>query len=170
SFDVRLAHYLTAQITLGIDAYYCDNRNLQDESQFGNALIFSAFNYERGKIYGVELSASYRHNGLSAYANIANAVAKGKTIETGQFNFDPDELDYINNNWVHLDHDQHWSASAGAAYTWSGTTLSGDLIYGSGLRRGFANTEHLPSYTTVNVALTQAFSLPSVGKLEGRLS
>ena len=57
------------------------------------ALIFSAFNYERGKIYGIELSGSYKSTNLTAYANLAYSRALGKGIETGQFNFDPDELD-----------------------------------------------------------------------------
>jgi outer membrane receptor protein involved in Fe transport len=50
------------------------------------------------------------------------------------------------------------------------TTLSGDLLYGSGLRRGFANTEHLPSYTQVNVAATQHFEAGSLGKFDVRFT
>ena len=169
-FDVGLAHQLTPQVTLGIDGYYRDVRHLQDEGQFGNALIFSAFNYERGKIYGTELSGSYKGANLTAYANLAYSRALGKGIETGQFNFDPDELDYIASHWVHLDHDQRFSGSAGVAYRWLDTTFSADALYGSGLRSGFANTEHLPGYTQVNVAVAQSFALGSFGKLDGRLS
>jgi outer membrane receptor protein involved in Fe transport len=168
-FDAGISHQLTPSVTLGLDAYYRDVKHLQDEGQFGNALIFSAFNYERGKIYGVELSGSYKHEGWAAYANVAMSVAKAKNVETGQFNFDPDELAYIASNWVHLDHDQTVAGSAGVSYKWHATTLSADLLYGSGLRRGFANTEHLPGYTQVNLALVQAFSLPGLGKLEGRI-
>jgi outer membrane receptor protein involved in Fe transport len=43
-----------------------------------------------------------------------------------------------------------------------------DAIYGSGLRRGFANTEKLPPYTTVNLALTHRFDTPQLGKLDVR--
>jgi len=49
-------------------------------------------------------------------------------------------------------------------------TLSADMLYGSGLRRGFANSDHLPSYATMNLGLLQAFDLPGVGKIEGRLA
>ena len=34
-------------VTVGVDAYYRDVQHLQDEGQFGNALIFSAFNYAK---------------------------------------------------------------------------------------------------------------------------
>jgi outer membrane receptor protein involved in Fe transport len=168
-FDVGVSHLLTPAITVGLDAYYRKVRHLQDDGQFGNALIFSSFNYEQARIYGVELSASCKQRGFSAYGNLAASSAKAKGVETGQFNFDPDELAFIAQNWVHLDHDQLLAASAGASYKWHSTTLSADMLYGSGLRRGFANSEHLPGYATLNLGLTQAFDLPGIGKIEGRL-
>ena len=168
-FDVGVSHLLTPAITLGIDAYYRKVRHLQDDGQFGNALIFSSFNYEQARIYGVELSASYKQGGFSAYSNIAASSAKAKGVETGQFNFDPDELAFIAQNWVHLDHDQLLAVSAGASYKWHSTTVSADLLHGSGLRRGFANSEHLPGYTTMNLGLVQALDMPGIGKIEGRL-
>jgi outer membrane receptor protein involved in Fe transport len=171
-FDTGLAWQTTTHLTLGLDAYYRQVRHLQDEGQFGNALIYSAFNYDQGRVGGIELSATYRDAGLTGYANLAVSRAQGKGIETGQFNFDPDELAYIASHWVHLDHDQTLSASAGLAYRWPGSlTLSTDALFGSGLRRGFANSEHLPSYTQVNVAAAQTFDLGGgLGALEARLS
>jgi outer membrane receptor protein involved in Fe transport len=171
-YDVGAAYQLTPQITLGVDGYYRDVQHLQDEGQFGNALIFSAFNYAKGQISGLELSTTYHDNGLSGYASLSLTRARGKSVETGQFNFDPDELAYINSNWVHLDHEQRLSASGGIAYRWSDrTTLSGDVLYGSGLRNGFANTEHLPSYTQVNLAAERSFDLGAgFGKIGGRLA
>jgi hypothetical protein len=41
---------------------------------------------------------------------------------------------------VFLDHDQRYTVSAGASYTYKETTVYADLQYGSGLRSGFANT------------------------------
>jgi outer membrane receptor protein involved in Fe transport len=169
-FDAGVSHQLTPSITVGLDAYYRDVRHLQDEGQFGNALIFSAFNYERGKVYGVEFSGTYKQGGLTAYGNVAISKAMAKGVETGQFNFEQDELDYIAANWVHLDHDQSVAGSGGVSYKWHATTLSADLLYGSGLRRGFANSEHLPSYTNVNLGLLQTFDLPGFGKLDARLA
>ncbi len=169
-FDAGIAHQLTPQLTIGLDAYYRESQHLQDEGQFGNALIFSAFNFEKGKIYGGELSATYKQGGFSAYANAALSAAKGKGIETGQFNFDQDELDYIATHWVHLDHDQRIAISGGLSYKRGGTTLSVDGLYGSGLRKGFANSEHLPGYTNVNLGLVQAFDFSGFGKIDFRLA
>jgi outer membrane receptor protein involved in Fe transport len=171
-FDAGAAYQLTPQITLGIDGYYRKVQHLQDEGQFGNALIFSAFNFRYGEIGGVDLTASYRDKALSGYVNVGFQRARGKQVETGQFNFDPDELDYIAQNWVHLDHEQAISASGGIAYRWAdGWLTSADALYGSGLRRGFANTEHLPSYTVFNAAVARTLQLGAgVGALDLRLA
>jgi len=172
--DLGMSHQLTPALTFGADAYYRQVRHLQDEGQFGNALIYSAFNFERGRIYGLELSASYKdpkNPRLSAYANLGFTSARGKGIETGQFNFDDTELAYIQNHWVHLDHEQTVVASAGASYRLAGgTTVGGDVLYGSGLRKGFANTEHLPGFRQVNASAMHSFALGGFGKLDARLS
>jgi outer membrane receptor protein involved in Fe transport len=169
-FDIGLSHQLTPEITVGVDAYYRKVKNLQDEGQFGNALIFSAFNFDQGRIRGVEFSAAYRKNNLSLYANASVSKAEGKEVVTGQFNFDPDELAFIASHWVHLDHDQKLTGSAGASYQWGATRVAADLLYGSGLRSGFANSEHLPSYTQVNLSATQTLQTEMLGKFEGRLA
>ena len=65
--------------------------------------------------------------------------------------FGPDELAYIATHYIYTDHAQVLTASAGASYLWNGTRFSASMIYGSGLRSGFANTDHLPSYTQVNI-------------------
>ena len=170
-FDLGVSHQLTPSITLGADAYYRQVAHLQDEGQFGNALIYSAFNFEKGRIYGLELSASYKEKQLSAYANVSLTSARGKGIETGQFNFDADELAYIQNNWVHLDHEQTLAASAGVSYRFNDSTVLGaDVLYGSGLRNGFANTEHLPGFAQVNASVSRGFELGGFGKFDVRVS
>ena len=169
-FDVGISHQLTPEITVGLDGYYRKVRNLQDEGQFGKALIFSAFNFDEGRVRGIELSTSYRRANLSAYANLSLSKAEGRNIVTGQFNFNPDELAYIADHWVHLDHDQKLAGSAGVSYQWGPTRFGADLLYGSGLRRGFANTEHLPSYTQFNLSVAKSFDLGGFGKLDGRVA
>jgi outer membrane receptor protein involved in Fe transport len=73
---------------------------------------------------------------------------------------------------VHLDHEQTLSGSAGVSYRLAdGTMLSASALYGSGLRNGFANSAHLPSYTTVDFAVARTFDLGSqLGTFETRLS
>ena len=171
-FDAGLAWDATPNLSLGLDAYDREVANLQDEGQFGNALIYSAFNYAKGRVRGLELTANYKLDALTAYANVAFSRAQGKQIVTGQFNFDPDEISYIASHWVHLDHDQAVTASAGVSYRFATrTTVGADALFGSGLRSGFANSAHLPSYTQVNASLAQAFDFGGgFGKIEGRLS
>ncbi|WP_020200738.1 TonB-dependent receptor [Cupriavidus sp. WS] len=169
-FDLGISHQATRNLTLGLDAYYRKVRHLQDEGQFGNALIFSSFNYDEGKIYGLEGTANYRQGNFGAYANVSLSHAVAKGIETGQFNFEADELAFIASNWVHLDHDQTVAGSFGTSYLWRGTLLTADALFGSGLRNGFANTGHLPPYLQVNVGAAHTFDTPVAGKFKVRLT
>src|ERR1700693_4119932 len=84
---------------------------------------------------------------------------------------EPAELAYIQNNYVHLDHDQTYTASAGASYqVLPKTALDLDAIYGSGLREGFANTGHLPWYTQFNAGVTEDLDLFPKEKTQLRFS
>ncbi|MDE2420711.1 MAG: TonB-dependent receptor [Gammaproteobacteria bacterium] len=169
-YDFGVSHKLTSKLTIGLDSYYKKITNMLDEGQFGSALLYTPFNYAQGKVYGVELTANYHDGNFSAYANLARATALGKNIISSQYTFDANELAYIANHWIHLDHDQTLSASAGMSYRWLNTTYSADAIYGSGLRKDFANTEHLPDYFTMNLGASHTFNTVSLGQLEGRVS
>jgi outer membrane receptor protein involved in Fe transport len=169
-FDAGATHQVTPALSLGVDTYYKQITNLIDEGQFGQALVLSPFNYAHGKIYGAEFSANYHSGNLSAYANLAHTVSLARQVSSAQFNFEQAELDYIANHWVHTDHDQAYTASAGLGYDWQGTHLNLDALFGSGLRSGFANSEHLPSYTQVNFGATHTFKLARIGPVEGRLT
>jgi outer membrane receptor protein involved in Fe transport len=169
-FDAGISQQIGSNLTLGLDGYYKKVDNLLDEGQFGSALLFTPFNYRQGKIYGLELTANYRKDNFAAYASIARSTAMGKGIVSSQYNFGQDELDYIANHWVHLDHDQQITASVGTSYLWRSTTYSADAIFGSGLRSGFANADHLPAYSEVNVAAAHTFKDTPLGKLVGRVS
>nr|MEA2798707.1 hypothetical protein [Phenylobacterium sp.] len=146
-------------LTLGLDTYYKQAKNLIDEGQFGAPIILTPFNYAEGYAKGVELSANYTRGQLNLYGNFAWAEAKGKNIISSQFNFDPAELAYIQNHFIYLDHDQTYTASGGASYRFGDTRVSADVLYGSGLRStpdGAApNSGHLPGYTQVNLGVAQ---------------
>ena len=156
-FDLGVEQKLGG-LTLGVDAYYKKAKNLIDEGQFGAPIILTPFNYREGYAKGVEFSANYAHGPLTAYANLAISQAKGKDIVTSQFNFDPGDLAVIHNQFIYLDHDQTYTASAGASYRFdTGTRVSADLLYGSGLRKDgvVPNGAHVPGYTQVNLGLAQ---------------
>jgi outer membrane receptor protein involved in Fe transport len=148
-------------VTIGLDAYYKKARNLLDEGQFGAPIILTPFNYREGYAKGVEFSVNYAHGPYTAYANLAVSEAKGRDIISSQFNIDPADLAYIATHEIHLDHDQTYTASAGGTWKLGATTLSGELIYGSGLRStpdgGAPNSGHLPGYVQVNVGASHAF-------------
>lgn len=175
-YDVGVTHKVSPALTLSADAYYKDITNLLDEGQFGQALILSPFNYAHGFARGLELAARYNKDNWAAYVNFAYQKAMGKNIISGQSLFGADELAYIANNYVYLDHDQTYTASAGLSYAFpDNTKLSGDLIFGSGLRAtpdgGPPNGAALPHYTVVNVALTHTWKNPSGnGDTEGRIA
>ncbi len=157
-FDVGAQQRLGG-LTVGIDAYYKKAKNLIDEGQFGAPIILTPFNYAEGYAKGVELSANYARGPLSLYGNFAWSEAKGKNIISSQFNFNPDDLAYIQNHFISLDHDQTYTASGGASYRFGDTRVSTDLIYGSGLRNtpagGPPNGGHQPTYLQVNFGAAQ---------------
>jgi outer membrane receptor protein involved in Fe transport len=164
SFDVGITQKLGDHMQMGVDSYYKLVRNMLDEGQFGSALIYTPFNYAKGRIYGVETTFSYTADSWDGYVNLAASRAMGKDIISGQENFSQDELDYISGHWVHLDHDQTFTASIGGTYRpREGTKLSADAILGSGLREGFANTGHLPGYGTINLGATQHVGIDARG-------
>jgi outer membrane receptor protein involved in Fe transport len=51
-FDVGASHQISDALTVTADAYYKKIRNMLDEGQFGQALILSPFNYDRGYAKG----------------------------------------------------------------------------------------------------------------------
>jgi outer membrane receptor protein involved in Fe transport len=175
-YDVGAQQKLFDGLTLGIDSYYRRSQNLIDEGQFGAPIILTPFNYLKGKIEGIEFTGNYVRNSLSAYANLAFQSAKGRDIESAQFNFTQPELAYIADNYIHLDHEQRVTASAGASYLWDGTRFSADMLFGTGLRADLVladgstipNGDHLPTYTQVNMGASRAFHFTGTGALTVR--
>ena len=183
-YDVGVEQRLTPALTIGIDTYFKQSEHLVDEGQFGAPIILTPFNYRFGRQYGAELALNYVRGNLSAYLNLSVQSARGKLIESSQFNFPPTELAYIANNAIHLDHEQARTASGGASYLWSGTRFSADFLLGSGLRSSLPlpvgqttpyggteipNGDHLPYYAQVNVGLSHAFRVRGDRDLTARL-
>jgi outer membrane receptor protein involved in Fe transport len=153
-FDIGVDQIIAPGLTVGIDAYYKTARDLLDDGQFGAAYVLTAFNYDRAENVGVELKSSYTNGNFRIYGNVAWAKQTASNVVSNQYLFDPDELAYIASHSIYTDHAQTWTASAGASYKWHDTKFSANMVYGSGLRSGFANTDSLPSYTTVNFGIS----------------
>jgi outer membrane receptor protein involved in Fe transport len=128
-------------LTLGLDGYYKTAQEQLDDGFFGQSLILSSFNYTRGRVRGLEFTANYDKGGFSAYANLAYSVAQGEGAASAQYLWgDEPTVNYVNHNWVYLDHDQRVTGSFGVAYTWNepgrwSTKIYADALYGSGLRQ-----------------------------------
>ena len=176
-FDIGVDQTISPRFTAGIDAYYKRSKNLIDEGQFGAPIILTPFNYAQGKQLGTELKLNYVDRNFSMYGNVAFQSARGRDINSAQFNFGVDDLSYIASNYIHLDHEQRVTGSVGASYLWQGTRLSADAILGSGLRANEAladgssipNGAHLPTYTQVNLAVSHQFQLGRAGDVTLRL-
>jgi outer membrane receptor for ferrienterochelin and colicin len=158
-FDVGATQKIMEGWNVGLDGYYKSAHSQIDDGQFGAARILSAFNYSRGEIYGAEFTTSYDHGPFSAYLNASYEWARGTNFSSAQFLFDPDTFHYVRRNWVFLDHDQRFTGSAGASYTWNDWRLAIDGLYGNGLRQGFANTQKLSPYETFNVSLSRRIQI-----------
>lgn len=154
-FDAGVTRRVLPGLDLGVDAYYKIAKNLLDDGQFGQALVLTAFNYDHAYNQGVEFKGNYVAGNFRAYGNLAVAQQRAKTVSSNQYLFDPDELAYIANNYIYTDHDQLITVSGGASYKIHDTLLSTDIIYGSGLRNGFANIGTVSPYAVVNVGVAQ---------------
>jgi outer membrane receptor protein involved in Fe transport len=171
-FDAGVTQQIIPGLKVGLDAYFKKAEHLLDDGQFGAPVFNTPFNYKWGYNYGVELSASYVNGGFSAYGNLAAAQQWGKRIETTQALFSADDLAYIYNHYIHTDHYQLITASAGAAYllALTNTRFSVDFLAGSGLRRTVVhpNDASVSPYQQANLGIQQKFTLPAFGKMTAR--
>ena len=170
-YDVGVQWQVSPALTLGLDTYSTQSRNLLDEGQFGAALVFSDFNYRYGRNHGIEFSASYAAGPWNAYFNLSGNTAKGKQVATGQYNFDAAELAYIASHWIDLDHAQRLSSSGGLSFGLDDRTRIGaDYLYGTGLHAGFANTLNLPAYFQLNLNVSRRFGFGALGPIRTRFT
>jgi outer membrane receptor protein involved in Fe transport len=180
-FDAGITQKLAPGLQVGLDAYYKMAHNQLDDGFFGQTLILSPFNYRVGMVEGVEFTATYNKGGFTTFANIAVSDALGKGINSAQFLFDSGTLSYIQNEYVHLDHDQRITGSFGVSYLWkqtrSSTRVYADALYGSGLRTDLTladgstvlNGASVGPYYSVNLGVEQALQLCSKRALKGRV-
>jgi hypothetical protein len=83
-----------------------------------------------------------------------------KGVATGQFNFDPDELGYINRHYIVPDHQPLYGTSGGTTYRWQSYLFSVDVLYSSGLRGSVADHQLLANVVQIDLAGQKTFHLP----------
>ncbi|MGO9943673.1 MAG: TonB-dependent receptor domain-containing protein [Rhodoblastus sp.] len=158
-YDIGVDQKFGAHWSAGLDAYYKTATDLLDDGQFGQAYTLTAFNYAQGWNDGLEGKVKYQDGNLQAYVNLAVGRQMATQFVSNQYLIDAATYTYAQTHWIPTDHSQTWTGSAGASYLWWGTRFSMDMIYGSGLRNGFANLTTVPPYTQFNVGLSHDFKL-----------
>ena len=164
-FDIGADRMVVPGLTIGIDGYLKRATNLIDDGQFGQALVLSQLNYARAESQGVEFKTRYTNGALTAYGNISTGRTKDTRPVSNQYLLDAAEYAYISTHSIFADDVQLVTASAGLSYRVGPSVLTADMIYGSGLRSGFANLGHVPAYTQVNLGVAHEFRLGSDPKL-----
>jgi outer membrane receptor protein involved in Fe transport len=179
-YDIGVQQKFLPELTVGLDSYYKQARDLIDEGQFGAPIVLTPFNYRYGQNYGVEFTVNYATGPLSIYFNTATQRTRGKALESAQFNFDPAAYEYTQNHWISVDHEQQYTSSAGLSYLWNDTRFSIDALLGSGLRKDLVaanpivladgtttdhipNGAHLPYYRQVNLGVSHTFRNLGIG-------
>jgi len=172
-YDAGISQQIGDKWTVGVDSYYRKVSRIQDEGQFGAAVVYSTFNYDQGRIKGDEFTLNYDGGALKAYFNFAYNRSVGKKIITGQYNFSPEDLAYISGSYIHLDHDQKYTSSGGVSYSFADDTRIGaDYLFGSGLRRDgiVPNGDQMPSYFQLNLSVGHDFNLTAAGATHVQLA
>ncbi len=168
--DAGIVHQLTKHIAISEDGFYEYTGHYLDTGQFGDVPIFAPFNYRHGYIWGTETTVTYKADNLSIHGSTTIGRNMQKGVATGEFNFDPDELGYINRHYIVLDHQPLYGASGGATYRWKPYVFSVDALYSSGLRGGFADLESLPNVVQIDLSGQRSFQLPHIGEITDRIT
>ena len=150
-FDVGADRTLRPGWTIGGDLYLKLATDYIDDGEFGEARVISQLNYARSYSKGAELKTRYADGGFSAYGNLSTNRTKDTRPSSNQYLLDADDYAYISQHYIFADDVQLVTASAGVSYRFGASLVSANMVYGSGLRAGFANLDHVPAYTQVNL-------------------
>ena len=168
-WDAGFIHEIMPDLVWGEDNYFRIDRHYLDEGQFGGVPIDAPLNYKRGYGAGVENTLTYNLPNLSLRFNVFVAREEDIGVATGQYNFDPVELAYLNGHYFVLDHTPLVGGSGGVAWRWRNYLFTFDGLFSSGLRGGFANQEQLPKVWQFNLSASRFFHIPKLGQVENRI-
>jgi hypothetical protein len=170
-FEVGSYHALHRKATLELTAYYKLAHYLSDAGQFGSTPLLNFFAFEQGWQRGIDgaLKVQFTDN-FTGRGNVAWGQCKGYGLQSGQYLLDQGEINDITSpGGVFCDHSQLITSSAVLSYRlWERTALTGQMLYGSGLRTSEpgakTNSSHEDSYTVYNASITHTIPLPWHGQ------
>jgi outer membrane receptor protein involved in Fe transport len=164
-FDLGISRQITPPWVVNLDSYYKRAHNLVDLGQFGDAVILSPYNYRHATVQGAEISSTYKEGPVSLFGNFAWVTTLAHDIDSQEFTFAPDELAFIQAHNIKLDHESEFTASGGISYNVTKNDLVyTDILYGSGLRSGFANLQREPGYYPINMGYEHDFHIDDLKK------
>jgi outer membrane cobalamin receptor len=154
--ETGIAARLISELRGGLNIWGRYAWNQLDDTAIGSTSLLSNYNFDRGRAGGVEASLDLRVGPwLSAFANGSLGIAQGQGISSATYLFTPDEL--ADHSWQQLDHAQTWTANGGATIRDHRFTATALAQYGSGLRTGPSNNEHVPGHVRVDVSTNYTF-------------
>jgi outer membrane receptor for ferrienterochelin and colicins len=167
-FEVGSYHALNNWATLELAAYYKRSHFQSDAGQFGSTPMLNFFAFQWGYQMGIDGALKVQiTDDLSARGTVAWGRCKGSGLQSGNYLLDTKEVADINTpGGVFCDHSQTMTSSAVVAYRFPfKTTVSGQMLYGSGLRSSdsedaLTNSSHFQSWTIYNASITHVFNLP----------
>jgi hypothetical protein len=165
-FELGSYHAVSRYATLELTGYYKLANFLSDGGQFGSTPLLNFFAFERGWQRGIDgaLKIQLRDN-LTLRGNVAWGQCKGYGLQSGQYLLDQAEInDISSSSGVFCDHSQSVTSSAVLTYRpLERTTVTGQMLFGSGLRTAEAgaktNSSHEDSYTVYNLSMTHTIPL-----------
>jgi outer membrane receptor protein involved in Fe transport len=158
-FDVGMEQKLLPGLDAGIDTYYKIARDQIDDGQFGQAVVLTQFNWARGFSERAEFKLKYQRGNFKTYVNFSYNITEAIDPVSNQYLLDAATYNYLLAHYHYTDDMQRMSGSAGASYRWDNTLFTANLIYGSGLRAGFAYEDHATPWALVNLGISHDFQL-----------
>lgn len=154
--ELGLASKLSSHFSAGLTTWGRYAWNQLDNTSIGSTSLVSSYNFKRGRAFGIEGTVEARVGPwLSLFANGAYGQAQGQGIASAKYLFDP--ADVASTEWQTLDHAQTLTANAGGTVRDGRFTATALAAYGSGLRTGPSNTDHVPGHVKVDVSTSYTF-------------
>jgi outer membrane cobalamin receptor len=127
--------------TLGLDGYSRSVHNSIAEHETLGSALPTAFEFDRARIRGLELSATYARGALTGWGNVSLASAKARTIMGGETLFSPQTLAAASMRSVPLASERPVTASGGLTRRLGKLSVSGDVLASSGAVRTLSSGE-----------------------------
>jgi hypothetical protein len=154
--ELGVSSRLVSELRGGLTAWGRYAWNQLDDTAIGSTSLLSNYNFSRGRAAGLEGSLDLRVGPwLSAFGNVSYGFAEGNGISSAKYLFTADEL--AATGWQTLDHAQTLTGNAGATVRDGRYSITALAQYGSGLRTGPANDQHVPGHLVADLSQQYTF-------------